>query len=126
MAHVLSPPPPGELHPRIVAAVELLNAYPERRWTARALAREAGVSVSLLYGLFSAELGKTPMGYLRRVRVASAERLLFESDKPVRDVGETLGFVSESHFCRTFRRPTGISPLRFRKKNQIIHDVTAI
>lgn len=101
---------------RTIAAIQALKANPQKRWTSRELAREAGVSVSLLYQLFFVTFGVPPMSYLRTIRIASARRLLSETDQSIGSVGEQVGFASESHFCRAFRELVGVSPLQFRRK----------
>jgi len=102
-----------------MAAVHALNAHPERHWTPRSLAREMGVSVSLLYELFSAGFGVPPMGYLRTIRIHISQRLLSETDQSIPIVAEQAGFASESHFCRVFRELVGISPLQYRKNARL-------
>jgi AraC family transcriptional regulator len=52
--------------------------------------------------------------YLRRVRVEVASHKLAASDTTVADIALALGFADQSHFCRTFKQITGITPTRYR------------
>lgn len=44
-----------------------------------------------------------------------AERLLIDTDTPVTEVGDALGFADASSFFRAFRRWTGLTPGSFRE-----------
>jgi AraC-like DNA-binding protein len=46
-----------------------------------------------------------------------AKRLLHYTDKSVATIGLYLGFSSQSHFFRVFKKYCGMSPKEYRKKN---------
>jgi transcriptional regulator GlxA family with amidase domain len=50
------------------------------------------------------------MGYSLRLRVERAKEMLLQSDRRMSEIAVTLGFFDQSHFSRTFRRITGVSP----------------
>jgi AraC-like DNA-binding protein len=60
-------------------------------------------------------LGVTPHQYLVAARLRRAARLLADPERPVTEVAFEAGFGDLSHFVRTFRRATGVSPGRFRR-----------
>jgi len=41
---------------------------------------------------------------------------LCETDLPVRQISERLGFKTQNHFSALFKRKTGLSPSESRKK----------
>lgn len=57
--------------------------------------------------------------YLTSIRIHEAKRLLQETDRLVIDIAMTVGFNSISHFNRVFKTATQISPLEFRKRNNV-------
>ena len=58
---------------------------------------------------------RTPMDYLRDVRLRRAARLLHRADLSVNDVASKVGFASRSHFSRAFRDHFGCAPADFRE-----------
>ena len=48
-------------------------------------------------------------------KIMIAKNMLLSTDKPCGEIGELLGFSSESHFSYTFRHETGMTPSEFRK-----------
>ena len=66
--------------------------------------------------LFSQELGMTFLHYLDGVRIRkSAEMLLFDTEKVVRDIAEASGYMNESHFYKVFKKRVGMTPGQFRE-----------
>ena len=53
--------------------------------------------------------------YIRRLRVELACSQLSDSDEPLTEVALSAGFSDQSHFSRTLRRFTGLSPAEYRK-----------
>ncbi len=66
----------GVRDPAIAAALSLLHRRPTEDWTLASLARECGLSRSVLAARFKASLGQSPMAYLTRRRLHLAARLL--------------------------------------------------
>ncbi len=64
---------------------------------------------------FHKETGYSPWEYLIRIRLQEAFRLLSDSKKSIEEIAEACGFASSSHFIRTFRKETGMTPNAFRK-----------
>lgn len=53
--------------------------------------------------------------YLNNVRIKEAQKFLHKTDMSILDIAETVGFKSNTHFGRVFKRIVGMSPLAFRK-----------
>ena len=81
-------------------------------------ARYAGLSAFHFLRLFSKVTGVTPHQYLVRTRLRRAARLLSQEDLSITAVALDCGFADLSNFVRTFRRASGMSPGKFRKKFQ--------
>lgn len=77
------------------------------------VAGEVGMSVRYIHKLFSAA-GTTPRTWLYARRFDRARSLLLQTDLPVADIAEQLGFRDVSHFSRAFSKHFGTSPGRYR------------
>lgn len=79
------------------------------------LASLLGLSVSHFSQAFKQSTGITPLMYVAAVRVEAARRFMLCSAHSLSDVALSHGFCDQSHFCRVFRRETGMSPQTWRK-----------
>ena len=52
------------------------------------------------------------------VRCGKAKELLVHTDRSISEVGETVGFVSSSHFSHVFRKTEGCTPSEYRILHQ--------
>jgi YesN/AraC family two-component response regulator len=64
--------------------------------------------------IFKEEVGITFNRYLNNTRVNASKQLLKEKDISLSDVAAMAGFYDQSHFTKTFKDITGISPKQFR------------
>lgn len=78
------------------------------------LAAKAGLSLYHFTRIFAKETGFTPHQYLINTRLSAAKFLLKSSEASVKDIGFSTGFHSESSFCSTFKKHTGITPSQYR------------
>jgi LacI family transcriptional regulator len=88
------------------------------RWeelTVAGVARNAGISRRLLEKRFRRNLGCSIMDDIRRVRTDKMAQLLLETQLPVCEVAQSLGFSDVQHFARYFRSVKNMSPLAYRK-----------
>jgi len=86
-----------------------------------AVARHAGVSRRSLEKRFRRELGYSVLREIRRVRTDKIAQLLVETQMPVCEIAEELGFDDIQHFARYFRSAKNISPLAYRKIHGGLH-----
>lgn len=81
-----------------------------------ALAAEVGLSPGHLMRAFRQSTGQTVHEFVEQVRVARARALLLDTKKPIKQIADLLGFASPSSFTLAFRRATGESPARLRRR----------
>ncbi|MFN7918720.1 MAG: AraC family transcriptional regulator [Bryobacteraceae bacterium] len=108
----------GARDPEVGKALALMHAKPAQPWTIAELAREAGVSRSVLAERFRHFLGEPPMTYLTRWRLQLGARLLQTTNRSVADIGAEAGYESEPAFNRAFRREFGTPPAKFRNASR--------
>jgi len=99
-------------------ALALLHKKPAHPWTIASLAKEVGVSRSVLAERFRHFLSDTPMGYLTRWRLQLAAQVLTTTSKSVAEVANEVGYESEPSFNRAFKREFGAPPARFRSQTR--------
>lgn len=81
------------------------------------VAASARVSRFHLARRFRAEVGMSPMEYVRWRRVMEAKRLLRLGHEPLMWIAINLGYFDYSHFSRSFRSSTGMSPTQYKAAN---------
>jgi len=104
----------GARDPEVGRALALLHAAPAKPWTIAMLAREVGISRSVLAERFSHYLNEPPIAYLTRWRLLLAARMLKSSSRGVADIAADVGYESEAAFNRAFKRQFTVPPARFR------------
>lgn len=82
------------------------------------LSKEMYISRTHLASKFKKETGMTLSDFILKEKTEEAKRLLRYSDKPLCLIGEYLGFSSQSHFNRTFKKYTGKTPGEYRQSNK--------
>ncbi|MCS7338368.1 MAG: XylR family transcriptional regulator [Verrucomicrobiae bacterium] len=80
------------------------------------VARAAGLSRRALEKRFRNELGQTVLEAIRRARIQQISQLLIQTQMPISQVAEALGFADFQHFARYFKASTKMTPREFRKK----------
>jgi AraC-like DNA-binding protein len=103
---------------RVRVAIE---AHPERDVGLDDLASIAGLSRYHLLRAFRREVGVTPHAFVTGRRVARAKRLLADAE-PLSGVALACGFYDQSHFTRTFKAWTGITPGQYRAGSALPQD----
>lgn len=84
------------------------------------LARAAAMSRRGFHQAFVEHIGRPPGHELQRVRIEHAKKLLVQSDRKMRIVGEDCGYQSANSFWFAFKQATGMSPEQFRRKNMTL------
>lgn len=87
--------------------------------SAEAIAKELYISRPYLSKKFKEESGQTITDFVLKEKTEEAKRLLRYSEKSLSAISVYLGFSSQSHFSRVFRRYTGMNPGEYREKHAI-------
>lgn len=82
------------------------------------MARDAGVHPVHLCAGFRARHGCSPGTFVRRLRLAHAQRQLAGTDLSITEIGLNAGFSDHSHLCRSFRKAFGLSPSLYRRQHR--------
>jgi len=100
----------------ISIVLTLIHSNPEAPWTLNELAKEAGMSRSRFAQHFHDLVGTTPMRYLLSCRMQLAKQRIQESDIPINNLAEEVGYSSDSAFKKAFKQFFGHTPASLRKR----------
>lgn len=106
----------GLRDPSIGVAITALHREPQRDWTVQSLAREAGLSRSVLAERFTSFVGCPPMQYLASWRMQLAANELRSGTDSVATIANRVGYESEAAFSRAFTKSMGEPPSTWRKR----------
>jgi transcriptional regulator GlxA family with amidase domain len=102
---------------RLAPVMEKVLSDPGQPYTLESLAAASGMSRSSFAERFQSNTGRTPMHFVREVRIRQGGKLLLSTDLSVDNIAERVGFASRSHFSQAFRDYFQQSPSGFRRKH---------
>lgn len=106
---------PGERHPRLNDALQLMEANIEDPLTTDEIASLAGISRRQLERLFRQYLGAMPSKYYLNLRLTKARTQLQRTNKSVVQISLACGFSSAAHFSNAYRDRFGVTPREERR-----------
>ena len=109
----------GTGQPRLVDAVQLMEANLEEPLAVEQIADLVGLSRRQLERLFRRHLKCVPSRYYLRVRLAKAHHLLRQTSHSVMSVALSAGFVSASHFSKAYKDLFGYPPREERRPEHV-------
>lgn len=111
LRHVL-----GHHSEKLVTAVQLMEANIREPIVQADLAAYVGVSLRQLQRLFLRYLHCTPSRYYLRIRLSRARELLQQTRLNLVEISSLTGFVSNSHFSKSYKEIHGYPPSRERRR----------
>jgi len=102
--------------PAVSRALAAIHARYAENLTIEELAKEAGVSRTVLGERFVELLGEPPMRYCGQWRMRTAANLLRDDRQSTANIAYAVGFNSEAAFNRAFKREYGEPPATWRKR----------
>ena len=109
----------GFTDPNIARALTAIHKSPGARWTLDHLAQVAGMSRTVFSCRFAVCMSITPLEYITRWRMQIARQKLAETNEPITEVAEEVGYRSEASFSRVFKKHYQKAPATFRRSVQI-------
>ncbi|MZR31479.1 GlxA family transcriptional regulator [Sneathiella litorea] len=100
----------GIRHPKLLAAISLMESSLEEPLTCRKLADQVNISIRQLDRLFRRYLSTSPAQYYLGLRLSKARFLLVQSSMSVIEVALACGFTSASHFSKCYRQKFSCAP----------------
>ena len=106
----------GLRDPAVAKALAIIHARYAEELEVEELAREVGVSRSVLGERFTELLGEPPMRYCAGWRMRIAANMLREGKQNTANIAYAVGFNSEAAFNRAFKREFGEPPATWRRR----------
>lgn len=103
------------ISPKIEEAVKYLSKHFAEDISLEKLAQDLYISSFYLCHLFKKTIGLTITDFLNHTRIHHAKRLLTNTNMPILEISEAVGFNSFSNFGRSFKKVVGATPRSFRK-----------
>lgn len=119
----------GEISPRLLTdkritcktvntALEFMRNNPQS--SIKEVAEFCDISESGLYIKFKKYLSKTPVTIKQEILTDKAKELLSNTDLPIEQISDSLGFSSSSYFRKIFYQKTQKTPTAYRKESRNI------
>jgi AraC-like DNA-binding protein len=105
----------GLRDPFVGKALALIHDKPAHDWTIETLARQSGVSRTVLAERFTELVGIPPMHYLAKWRMQIASELLSSGSANIARIAADIGYESEAAFSRAFKKMIGVPPSAWRR-----------
>jgi LacI family transcriptional regulator len=103
--------------PDVRAALRFIRENVSRPIQVRNIVKATNLSHRTLNDRFYQECGSSILKQLTNARVAHISRLLRETTLPVGEIARMVGFDSDRHFARYFRRAIDQTPQEYRRKH---------
>jgi AraC-like DNA-binding protein len=102
-----------------------IQAAPRQDWPLAAMARRCSLSVPHFTRKFRRTFGISPRQFIIQQRIRRALDLLRESDLPIQQIADSLGYSDHYFFHRQFKSTTGVTPIEARRGYRLA-DVLAV
>ena len=104
------------LEVRMQKLLQYINEHYGEDLSLDKLAASANISKSECLRCFKKSVQITPYKYLTEYRLSKAAELLKNTDAPIGNIADSVGFRQVSHFGKCFKEKTGLSPRDYRKE----------
>ena len=111
---------PGSVEARVLAATEWASQQRTPPPTIAQMADQAGWSVNYFREKFHEVTGRTVGMFLRGQTMAEAERLLRETNLPIKEISERIGYGDVIAFHHAFRQRFRTTPAKYRKSAPVV------
>jgi AraC-like DNA-binding protein/mannose-6-phosphate isomerase-like protein (cupin superfamily) len=103
----------------VTEAIRYMQQNYDRDISVKDIASAVNLHPGYLHRVFGAATGTTITSYLTGLRMEKAMMLLRRTDIPVGDIPEYAGIGSRAYFHALFRKHTGVTPVEYRKSQQL-------
>lgn len=86
--------------------------------TVTSIADELHFNPQYLMRVFKSKTEMSIVEYITKVRIDSAKKILAETELPIKEVANMVGYGDYAYFTRVFRKETGEAPSRYRNDHR--------
>ncbi len=92
-----------------------LDKHYREALTLEQISRDLHINAYYLFHTFKNEFGVPPIQYAMKRRIGEAQGLLMDTNIPIGDIADSLGFSSTCHLNTMFNKYVGIPPGKYRQ-----------
>lgn len=101
---------------RLSPSISFMNNEFRNNPSLKSIAMKSNLAPNYFHRVFKKKFGVTPHGYMLRLRMEHAVKLLTTTDKIVKEVAFECGYDNEFYFCRQFKKQYKYSPGKLKKE----------
>lgn len=95
---------------------QYINQNISKRHSISDLCHKFHISKTTLYGIFKNNYNTTVNDYVLNQKIVIAKKLLKETDLPICEISEKIGFENYTYFCKLFKQKEGKTATAYRKE----------
>lgn len=99
---------------RIQVVLDYVILHPSEEYSPQRLADMAELSKQRFSALFKEQVGKSPMEYIKDLKLTTAARRLLVSNVSISDIAYSIGYNDPNYFIREFKAAFGYTPRQYR------------
>lgn len=103
----------------IVEGLKYISTHFSEQMTINDLAQHLHLSPNHVCKLFKTHLNMSPQYALIGYRLDTAKKLLTNSNYPITEIAEYVGYLDNRHFSQVFKKYVGYTPSRYREITRI-------
>lgn len=103
----------------VVEGLKYISTHFSEQMTINDLAQHLHLSPNHVCKLFKAHLNSSPQNILINYRLDTARKLLTNSNYPITEIAEYVGYLDNRHFSQVFKKHVGYTPSRYRELTRI-------
>jgi len=107
-------------HERINKVIQYINNHLDENLEINKLAQIGNYSSYHFHRIMRAYLGESLGAFIVRLRLETAVTLLIHTNEAINNIAFKVGYENPSSFNKAFKKRFGVSPLEFRKNNELI------
>lgn len=105
----------NKVDPRIQLVMDYITLHPSEKYTPQRMADMAELSKQRFSYLFKEQVGKSPMIYIKELKLTMAARKLLVCNETVSEIAYEVGYEDPNYFIREFKSAFGYTPNQYRK-----------
>ena len=103
---------------RVRIVSDYITLHPAEKYTPEIMAKMVGLSKQRFSSLFKNNMGKTPMEYVREIKLSTAARWLLTSNENISEIAYKIGYSDPNYFIREFKMAFGYTPNQYRNEGK--------